>query len=175
MKKLYLIHNKRTDLISAIREKLKNADIIETEIGNIDKISLNHNDMMVFIEGDKNIISKYMGKSEIVNIHPSLLPSFDNITAIQDAYTSGVKVTGVTIHKPKKNNFAGQIIAQYPILIDSYTNFPQLVDEIKTLELKLAPLAVKSVFEDKVFDIVDFLNEPKHSCGNCKQCGGCTH
>ena len=35
---------------------------------------------------------------EIVNIHPSLLPSFPGKDAIGQAFAHGVKVTGVTVH-----------------------------------------------------------------------------
>ena len=34
----------------------------------------------------------------VVNLHPALLPSFVGAHAIRDAFESGVKVTGVTVH-----------------------------------------------------------------------------
>ena len=103
---------------------------------------------------------------------------FANNTAIKDAYLAGVKVTGITICELNNNNTFGRIITQYPILIDNYTHYDQLEEQINELEEKLLPPVVKSILEDKIFDIVDFLNDtPEHNCGgcggSCSNCKGC--
>ena len=47
-------------------------------------------------------------------------------------------------------------------------------DEIIKLEAQLLPYVLKSVLEDKIFDIVDFLNGNKtHNCGGCGGCHKC--
>ena len=50
--------------------------------------------------------------SRIVNIHPSLLPSFPGKDAIGQAVAHGVKVTGVTVHLVDEGMDTGQILAQ---------------------------------------------------------------
>lgn len=50
--------------------------------------------------------------NRIVNIHPSLLPSFPGKDAIGQAMTHGVKVTGVTVHYVDEGMDTGKIISQ---------------------------------------------------------------
>ncbi|MFJ7936518.1 phosphoribosylglycinamide formyltransferase [Sporosarcina sp. NPDC096371] len=50
--------------------------------------------------------------SRIVNIHPSLLPSFPGKDAIEQAVEHGVKVTGVTVHLVDEGMDTGPILAQ---------------------------------------------------------------
>jgi phosphoribosylglycinamide formyltransferase 1 len=53
--------------------------------------------------------------NKIVNIHPSLLPSFPGKDAIGQAFEAGVKVTGVTVHYVDAGMDTGPIIAQAAI------------------------------------------------------------
>jgi formyltetrahydrofolate deformylase len=57
-------------------------------------------------------------KNKIINIHPSLLPSFPGPQAYRQAYESGVKIAGVTAHFVSMRLDEGPIIAQgsFPIL-----------------------------------------------------------
>ncbi|MEO4055590.1 phosphoribosylglycinamide formyltransferase [Solibacillus sp. CAU 1738] len=50
--------------------------------------------------------------NRIINIHPSLLPSFPGKDAISQAFEHGVKVTGVTVHYVDAGMDTGPIIAQ---------------------------------------------------------------
>ena len=84
---------------------------------------------------------------------------------------SGVKVTGVTVYM--YTNDTNKILAQYPVMIDAYTHYDELEIEIKQLETRLYPLVIKSMLEDRVFDIVELLAPTKeHSCSGCS---GCCH
>ncbi|MFD1927731.1 phosphoribosylglycinamide formyltransferase [Sporosarcina siberiensis] len=53
--------------------------------------------------------------SKIINIHPSLLPSFPGKDAIGQAIAHGVKVTGVTVHLVDAGMDTGPIIAQHAV------------------------------------------------------------
>jgi phosphoribosylglycinamide formyltransferase 1 len=56
----------------------------------------------------------------LLNIHPSLLPSFRGIRAVEQALAAGVKVTGCTVHLVVPEVDAGEIIMQaaVPVLPD---------------------------------------------------------
>ena len=56
------------------------------------------------------LLNAYEGR--IVNIHPSLLPSFKGAHAVEDAVAYGVKVYGITIHWVNADLDGGKIIAQ---------------------------------------------------------------
>jgi phosphoribosylglycinamide formyltransferase 1 len=54
-------------------------------------------------------------RNRIVNIHPSLLPSFPGVDAQAQALRHGAKITGCTVHFVDENLDAGPIILQRPV------------------------------------------------------------
>lgn len=56
-----------------------------------------------------------------VNLHPALLPAFPGLTALEDAYRSGVRFLGATLHNVDETADTGKIIAQtvMPIAADT--------------------------------------------------------
>lgn len=69
-------------------------------------------------------------ENKIVNIHPSLLPSFPGKNAVEQALEAGVKVSGVTIHYVDEGVDTGPIIAQEPVTV-----FPK--DTPETLQQRI--------------------------------------
>lgn len=114
-------------------------------------------------------IIKVMGK--VINIHPSLLPSFKGENPIREAFLSGVKVSGITVHYMDHEIEGGRIIAQYPVFIANDMHFDEFEYEIETIEKKLYPIVIEKVLNDQVFDFQDLM---KSSCNN-QSCGssGC--
>lgn len=111
-----------------------------------------------------------MGK--VINIHPSLLPSFPRKGAIKNAFMAGVKVSGITIHWVEEKVDSGKIIAQFPVFICNSTKFDEFEEEIHTIEHKLYPIVIEKILEDKVFDFQDLIkSDTGGSCGG--GCGGC--
>jgi phosphoribosylglycinamide formyltransferase-1 len=78
----------------------------------------------------------------ILNIHPSLLPSFRGICAVEQALSAGVKITGVTVHHVVPEVDSGPIIAQaaVPILDDDTAD--SLHARIQVQEHFLYPRAI---------------------------------
>lgn len=78
----------------------------------------------------------------ILNIHPSLLPSFRGVRAIEQALAAGVKVSGCTVHYAEAEVDSGPIVAQavVPILADDTVE--TLHARIQAQEHHLFPLAI---------------------------------
>lgn len=85
-------------------------------------------------------------ENRIINIHPSLLPSFPGKDAIGQAMAHGVKVTGVTVHYVDAGMDTGKIIAQDAVeVIDG--NREQTEARIHKLEHALYTNTLKQLFE----------------------------
>lgn len=85
-------------------------------------------------------VKKYRGR--IMNIHPSLLPSFKGSHAIKDAFDYGAKVTGVTVHFVDEKMDNGPIILQAPLEIRPQDTLAQLESRMHKLEHRLYPEAI---------------------------------
>jgi len=72
-----------------------------------------------------NVVWRY--KNKIINIHPSLLPSFPGPQAYRQAYEHGVKIIGVTAHFVSIHLDEGPIIAQASAPIRSRCTLKDLV------------------------------------------------
>ena len=90
-----------------------------------------------------NFIDSFRGR--ILNIHPSLLPSFPGLDAQTQALKHGVKVTGCTVHYVDETLDGGPIIAQRPVPIHDHDTVDSLSSRILIEEHKLYPEAVSKV------------------------------
>ncbi|MEH2164264.1 MAG: phosphoribosylglycinamide formyltransferase [Nostoc sp.] len=79
---------------------------------------------------------------KIINIHPSLLPSFKGIHAVEQALASGVKITGCTAHIACLEMDSGTILMQaaVPVLPDDTAE--TLHARIQVQEHRILPLAI---------------------------------
>lgn len=93
-----------------------------------------------------NFISKYEDK--IINLHPSLLPSFKGPEGIKDAFEYGVKVTGVTVHYVDSGIDTGKIIAQEAVGVEDTDTLETLEEKIHEIEYRLYIEALKMVLEE---------------------------
>lgn len=86
----------------------------------------------------------------VLNIHPSLLPSFAGANGIRDAFEYGVGVTGVTVHIANERFDEGAIIAQRPVIIESDDTLESLEAKIHAVEHELYPAAIQLFAEERV-------------------------
>jgi phosphoribosylglycinamide formyltransferase 1 len=79
----------------------------------------------------------------LINIHPSLLPSFPGIRAIEQALVAGVKISGCTVHLVSLAVDSGPIIIQaaVPVFPDDTPNTLHL--RIQAQEHKILPQAIE--------------------------------
>ena len=82
-------------------------------------------------------------KNKIINIHPSLLPSFPGPQAYRQAYEHGVKIVGVTAHFVSMHLDEGPIIAQDSFTIQPGWSLKQIVAEGQKREAKTLVKAVR--------------------------------
>ena len=82
-------------------------------------------------------------KNEIINIHPSLLPSFPGPQAYRQAYEGGVKIAGVTAHFVSMRLDEGPIIAQGSFAITPGMELPAIIAAGQKEEAKTLVKAVK--------------------------------
>jgi len=86
----------------------------------------------------------------LINLHPSLLPSFKGAHAVRDALDFGVKVTGSTVHFVDNDVDHGPIIMQKPTPVRDDDTEETLHDRIKSLEHRLLPEVCALLLEDRV-------------------------
>lgn len=86
----------------------------------------------------------------VVNIHPSLLPSFPGLEAWKQALDYGVKVTGCTVHFVDQGVDSGPIIAQETVPVLEGDTAATLHERIQQAERKIYPAVVRALAERRV-------------------------
>lgn len=94
------------------------------------------------------VVDKYAGR--LINIHPSLLPSFPGTNAVQQALNYGVKWTGVTVHFVDGGMDTGAIIAQQGVEIEPDATEDSLAESIHAVEQNLYPQVVSWFAQGRV-------------------------
>ncbi|MHD0398105.1 phosphoribosylglycinamide formyltransferase [Staphylococcus simulans] len=90
-----------------------------------------------------DLLNAYEGR--ILNIHPALLPKYKGIDAIGQAFESGDKVTGSTVHYVDSGMDTGEIIEQSQCDIYPDDSKAQLEERIKNLEYELYPRVIAKI------------------------------
>jgi formyltetrahydrofolate deformylase len=97
-----------------------------------------------------NFVWRY--KNKIINIHPSLLPSFPGPQAYRQAYEQGVKIIGVSSHFVTMHLDGGPIIAQNSFHVRPHMSLKEIVATGQKLEAKTLLTAVK-LYLDRRLDV----------------------
>ena len=93
-------------------------------------------------------VRKY--KLRILNVHPSLLPSFKGLHAQKQAFDYGAKISGCTVHFIDDDVDTGPIIIQECVPIYESDTEEEISNRILQLEHKLYPLAIKLFSDGKL-------------------------
>ena len=88
-------------------------------------------------------LQAFSGK--IINLHPSLLPSFPGLEAIRQAFVRGVKITGCTIHWVNEVVDGGEIIAQAPVRVMPGDTYELLEQKIHGAEHVVLPSVIRDL------------------------------
>jgi phosphoribosylglycinamide formyltransferase-1 len=92
-------------------------------------------------------IDAFAGK--IINLHPSLLPSFPGLDAIGQAWRRGVKITGCTVHYVTAEVDGGPIIDQAAVRVETTDTLETLEAKIHAAEHALLPAVVARLSMEK--------------------------
>jgi phosphoribosylglycinamide formyltransferase-1 len=138
-------------------------EAFDAEVG---KTLQQHNIELVCLAGFMRILSNgfvNVWKGRMVNIHPSLLPSFKGVDVHRRVLDSGVRITGCTVHFVVPELDSGPVIAQAAIPVLPDDTEQSIAARTLDAEHKLYPLALKMLAEGRVQlsgDQAQFINAP---------------
>ncbi len=89
-------------------------------------------------------------KQRVINVHPSLLPAFPGIRAIEQALDYGVKVFGVTVHFVDEGVDSGSILLQRAVPVPADRDREALERAIHDVEHELLPEAIRLLAAGRV-------------------------
>ena len=89
-------------------------------------------------------------QDRMINIHPSLLPSFKGLDVQQRAIDAGVRFSGCTVHYVRREMDTGPIILQAAVPVMNNDSAETLAERILKQEHKIYPLAVKLIAQGRI-------------------------
>jgi phosphoribosylglycinamide formyltransferase-1 len=107
---------------------------------------------LICLAGYMRLLSPYFVAAfpqRILNIHPSLLPSFPGLESQRQALEYGVKFAGCTVHFVDENLDAGPIVLQSVVAVQDTDDEDKLSERILKEEHRIYTEAVKIVLEGK--------------------------
>ena len=103
---------------------------------------------LIVLAGYMKVISPEFVKAfpnRIINLHPSLLPKYKGLHAIEQALESGDKETGCTVHYVNDELDSGEVILQKKVPIEPDDTLETLIPRIQRQEYAILPEAIKQV------------------------------
>ena len=85
----------------------------------------------------------------IINLHPSLLPSFPGLDGIGQAFRRGVKITGCTVHHVTAEVDGGPIIDQAAVRIEAGDTLESVAAKVHAAEHALLPAVIARLSESR--------------------------
>lgn len=95
-----------------------------------------------------DFVRRFHGR--LINVHPSLLPSFPGLDAIGQALDYGVALTGVTVHFVDEGVDTGPVIAQRAVPVPASRSRSDLELAIHAVEHELLPEVIDLIAADRV-------------------------
>lgn len=118
------------------REDLDGALITEFQAAAVD---------LVVMAGWMRIVTSRLVEAfpdRLLNIHPSLLPSFKGLDAVGQALATGVRISGCSVHLVRPEVDSGPILVQAAVPVEPGDDAASLAQRIHAQEHRILPLAV---------------------------------
>ena len=109
---------------------------------------------LIVLAGYMRLLSSFFLENypNVINIHPSLLPSFKGKNSIEDAYRFGCKYIGATVHWVNEEMDSGEIIEQEGFRIDDDATLTEVVKKMHLLENGMYPRVVHDLITQEHHD-----------------------
>jgi phosphoribosylglycinamide formyltransferase-1 len=141
----------------------KNDNSFETRLHNeLKKDNFGPHNGLICLAGFMKILSPSfveLYKYRIMNVHPSLLPSFKGLRAQKQALMAGVKVTGCTVHFVDTGVDTGPIILQYPVPVYNNDNESSLSERILVREHEIYIRAIQLFTQNQLSVVENRVNQ----------------
>lgn len=98
----------------------------------------------------EDFIGAFFGR--IINVHPSLLPKYPGLRAIEQAIEVGENHTGVTVHYVDEGVDTGEVIAQELVGIAPGETVEALTERIHAIEHTLLPEVIAQIAAERIGD-----------------------
>ncbi len=119
----------------------------------LDSVLGDHKVELVCLAGFMRILSEELvnkWRDRIINIHPSLLPSFKGLNTHARVLQSGVSFSGCTVHFIRPEMDDGPVIAQAAVPVHSGDTADDLATRVLAAEHRTYPLALRLIAEGRV-------------------------
>ncbi len=90
-------------------------------------------------------------RDRLVNIHPSLLPSFRGLNIHARVLEAGVRFTGCTVHFVRSEVDDGPTLVQAAVPVHANDTEETLAERVLAMEHRCYPLALRLIAEDRVW------------------------
>ena len=112
-----------------------------------------HNPDLVVLAGFMKVLPENFVSAlspNLINMHPSLLPTFPGAHAVRDAIAAGANTTGATVHIVDAGVDTGPVLAQREVAITAGVSETELHEQIKAVERTLIVEVVAEIAEGKL-------------------------
>ncbi len=138
--------------VEAIYVTTLNKSIKEYEL-EILEILKSHNIELIVLAGYMKMISKTLidaYPNKIVNIHPSYLPDYKGVGAIENAFNDKVEYSGVSIHYIDKNMDEGVLLAQEKVYLLPEESLHDFETKIHRKEHEMYHVVIKKILSEEL-------------------------
>lgn len=113
----------------------------------------------IFLAGYMRLISTsflqilqelHHGATQIVNIHPSLLPAYPGSQAMERAFADQVSYSGITVHFVDEGMDTGKIILQEQVALQKFESFSDFKMKMHSVEHRLYGQFLENVISGKI-------------------------
>ena len=138
---------KRAESVKIPHKIIRGKDFSQKELFELEIVNtlINYDVELIVMAGWMKIVTPFFinkFKNKIINIHPSILPSYKGGSAIKESLLHGSKITGCSVHFVDEEVDSGSLIMQAALSIRNDDDIESLSKRIQMLEHKILPHSI---------------------------------